>query len=67
MRIFATRRQCEQIVIALMAVFGSQDEDALKTIATINKALLMQCESDKSRYVPTTIAPKMITNKEDKS
>lgn len=65
MKIFATRRQCEQIVIALMATFGSRDESALKMINVINKALILQCETDKSHYVIDVTAVSL-TDKEAK-
>lgn len=66
MKLFATRRQCEQIIIALMATFGSRDESALKMINIINKALIMQCETDKTHYIPTTANLMSLTEKEDK-
>lgn len=66
MKLFATRRQCEQIVIALMATFGSRDESALKMINIINKALILQCETDKSHYIPATANVMSLTDKEDK-
>lgn len=45
-----TRRQAEQIIVALMTVFGSQDEDSLKVIKNINNVLLYQCKRDKSHF-----------------
>ena len=45
-----TRRQAEQVIVALMTVFGSQDEDSLKTIKNINNVLLLQCKRDKSHF-----------------
>ena len=67
MKIFATRRQCEQIIIALMATFGSRDESALKMINVINKALILQCETDKSHYVPCIdVTAVSLTDKEAK-
>lgn len=66
MKIFATRRQCEQIIIALMATFGSRDESALKMINVINKALILQCENDKTHYIPAEVHLTQIAAKEDK-
>lgn len=67
MKIFATRRQCEQMVIALMATFGSRDPEALKMIDRINKILILQCENDKSRYITAEInLMELTTAKEDK-
>ena len=51
MKVYMTRRQAEQIIVALMTVFGSQDEDSLKVIRNINNVLLYQCKKDKSHYV----------------
>lgn len=65
MRIYATRRQCEQIVVAMMATFGSRDPEVLKLINNVNKVLLHQCEYDKKHYVPAEPVT-MIENKEDK-
>lgn len=50
MRLYLTRKQCEQVIIALMKTYGSRDIDSLKTISLINKTLLLQCERDKSHY-----------------
>lgn len=50
MRVYMTRRQAEQVIVALMTVFGSQDEDSLKTIKNINNVLLLQCKRDKSHF-----------------
>lgn len=50
MRIYTSRKQAEQIIVALMTTFGSQDEESLKLIQTINNALLLQCKYDKSHY-----------------
>lgn len=65
MRIYATRRQCEQIVVAMMATFGSRDPEVLKLINTVNKVLLHQCEYDKKHYVPTE-AINLLDDKEAK-
>lgn len=65
MRIYATRRQCEQIIISLMATFGSTDEEVLKLISNINAVLLTQCKHDKKRYIPTTTID-MPPDKEEK-
>ena len=50
MRVYMTRRQAEQVIVALMTVFGSQDEDSLKTIKNINNVLIIQCKRDKSHF-----------------
>ena len=52
MRVYMTRHQAEQVIVALMTVFGSQDEDSLKTIniKNINNVLLLQCKRDKSHF-----------------
>lgn len=49
MRIYANRYQSEKIIVALLQVYGSSDEQVLKVIENINKALLYQCKSDKKR------------------
>ena len=50
MRVYINRRQAEQVIVALMTVFGSQDEDSLKTIKNINNVLLLQCKRDKTHF-----------------
>lgn len=65
MRIYATRRQCEQIVVAMMATFGSRDPEVLKLINTVNKVLLHQCERDKKHYIPSE-AINLLDDKEAK-
>lgn len=50
MKVYMNRRQAEQIVIAMMATFGSKDEDSLLVIQRINNVLLYQCKNDKSHY-----------------
>ena len=50
MKVYMNRKQAEQIIIAMMTVFGSGDEESLKIVQRINNVLLYQCKQDKSHY-----------------
>lgn len=50
MRIYASRKQAEMVVIAMMNTFGSSNAEALKLIENVNKCLLNQCTKDNSHH-----------------
>lgn len=50
MRVYMTRKQCEQAIVAMTVMYGD-DPEARKAIDNMAKVLKMQCKDDKSHCI----------------